>query len=465
MRSLQPLVAPRSLAVVGASASPTKSGGVLFKNLVDGGFAGPLHPINPRAGDILGRRAYPSLRALPEPVDLVFIVLPKAAVRAALEDCAASGARAACIITGGFAEAGEAGRREQDELAALVRAAGILTIGPNTIGTVNAECRLMGSFVPFPDWPAGPVSIFCQTGIFAGAAMLQLMSQTVQRLGVGKSIDAGNKIDVDEVDFLRFAGDDPTTRVIGLHIEDVREPDAFFPLAEQVGRTKPIVVLKPGRTPLGAAASASHTGARPTDDRQLDAAFHRHGLVRAADVEDFFGYLKAFAYLPVPRGRRVGVVTYSGALGVMAMDELADAGLAAASYAPPTLQAVSKVVFDWQPLLNPLDMWAAVDAAGPRAAHEVPLDAAMGDPGVDMVLAVPLTPVNADFPETREVFTRLRARHPDTPLAMVIVGGAVRERWLRDLEGLDVPVYPTTRAAVRALAAVARWAEHRAAGP
>ncbi|MDP3766938.1 MAG: CoA-binding protein, partial [Dehalococcoidia bacterium] len=205
MRDLTPLVAPRSVAVIGASSNPSKSGGVLFKNIVAGGFAGPVHPINPRAGEILGRRAYPTMRAVPEPVDLVFVVLPQGGVRAALEDCIASRARAACIITGGFAEAGEDGKRLQDQLRDLVRGAGLLTIGPNTIGTVNAECRLMGSFTPFPDWQVGPVSIFCQTGIFAGAAMVQLMAQPVQRYGIGMSVDAGNKVDVDELDFLRFA--------------------------------------------------------------------------------------------------------------------------------------------------------------------------------------------------------------------------------------------------------------------
>ena len=462
MRDLTPLVAPRSVAVVGASANAAKSGGVLFKNIVDGGFAGPAHPINPRASEILGRRAYPSVRAVPEPVDLVFIVLPKAGVKTALEDCVASGARAACIITGGFAESGPIGHAEERELRDLVRAAGLLAIGPNTIGTVNAERRMMGSFVPFPDWLAGPVSIFCQTGIFAGAAMVQLMAQPVQRFGVGTSVDAGNKMDVDETDFLGWAAADPTTRIVAFYIEDVRRPEEFFPLAARVARDKPVVVLKPGRTALGAQASAYHTAARPMDDAALDARFHASGMVRVADVEEFFGVLKAFAYLPPPRGRRLGVVTYSGALGVMAMDELVDAGLEAARYSAETLDRVKKVVYDWQPLANPLDMWAAIDAAGPRPAHEVPLDAALGDPAVDMVLALPLTPANADFPETREVFAGLRERHPGTPLAMVITGGAIRERWLRDVEGLGIPVYPTTRAAVRALAALARWAEHRA---
>src|SRR5262249_37188951 len=177
MRDITPVVAPRSVAVIGASSNTTKSGGILFKNIVDGGFPGPIHPINPRATEVLGRRAYASVKDAPGPIDLVFIVLPTAGLRAALVDCIAAGARAACITTAGFGEIGPAGRQEQDELADLVRRGNLLTIGPNTIGTVNAECRLMGSFVPFPAWQSGGVSLFAQTGIFAGAAMGQRMAQ------------------------------------------------------------------------------------------------------------------------------------------------------------------------------------------------------------------------------------------------------------------------------------------------
>src|SRR5262249_37732655 len=190
----------------------------------------------------------------------------------------------------------------------------------------------------------------------------------------------------------------PATTVIGFYIEDVRDPAAFFELAAAVTREKPIVVLKPGRTPAGAAASAYHTGAMPTDDAALDEAFRRAGIVRADDVDDFFGYLKAFSYLPRPRGRRVGVITGSGAIGAMAVDGLSATGLELAQYRPDTLTAIRKVVAEWSPLANPLDTWIAIDVAGPRVSVEVPFDAVMGDPGVDMVLGLLLTPPNADFP-------------------------------------------------------------------
>ena len=234
MRDITPLVAPRSIAVIGASANPTKSGGVLFNNLVKGDFQGPLYPINRTATQIMGKTAYPTLAELPEKVDLVYIVLPQQHVEDAVKQCVAAGARAACIITAGFSEASQEGRGAEQRLCEIARASGLLLAGPNTIGMVNAEVGMMGSFVNFPRWESGGVSFFTQTGIFTGAVMLHVMSGATQRLPVGKSIDVGNKVDVDELDFLHFVADDAATKVIGLYIESIRNPRAFFDKAREV---------------------------------------------------------------------------------------------------------------------------------------------------------------------------------------------------------------------------------------
>ena len=237
MRDITSLVAPRSIAVIGASANPSKSGGVLFDNLVKGKFHGPLYPINRTAAEIMGRKAYPTLAEVPEKVDLVYIVLPQQHVEAAVRQCVEAGARAACIITAGFSEASDKGRADEERLRAIARETGLLLAGPNTIGMVNAEVGMMGSFVNFPRWERGGVSFFTQTGIFTGAVMLHVMSAEVQRLPVGKSIDVGNKIDVDELDFLHYVAGDPGTAVIGLYIESIRRPAAFFDKAREVRRS------------------------------------------------------------------------------------------------------------------------------------------------------------------------------------------------------------------------------------
>jgi acyl-CoA synthetase (NDP forming) len=449
-RDIKPLVAPRSIAVIGASANPTKSGGILFDNLVKGNFKGPLYPINRSAAQILGRRAYPTLAEVPEKVDLVYIVLPRQHVEDAVEQCVAAGARAACIITAGFSEASQKGRGDEERLREIARASGLLLAGPNTIGMVNAEVAMMGSFVNFPRWEGGGVSFFTQTGIFTGAVMLHVMSGGSQRLPVGKSIDVGNKVDVDELDFLNYVADDPGTKVVGLYIESIRDPRAFFDKAREVRKTKPIVVLKPGRTRDGAKASASHTGSLASDDEMLDSALRQHGLARAEDEDDFLNALRALAMLPRPRGRRVAIATTSGALGVIATDLLAEGGLELASFAPATLAAMRSILPDWLDPANPFDFWIGIDVKGAREAHETGLTAVLADPNVDLVLCTLLAPGNADFAQFGELMRRLRATH-DKPMALVIYGGDAEARWTADLEGANIPVFKTTRAGARAL--------------
>jgi acetyltransferase len=453
MRDITPLVAPRSIAVIGASANPTKSGGVLFHNLCKGNFDGPLYPINRTAAEIMGRKAYPVLADVPEKIDLVYIVLPRQQVEEAVQQCVAAGARAACIITAGFSEASQQGRADEERLREIAQASGVLLAGPNTIGMVNAEIGMMGSFVNFPRWEGGGVSLFTQTGIFTGAVMLSVMSAPTQRLPVGKSIDVGNKVDVDELDFLEYAAADSATKVIGFYIESIRNPPAFLARARQVRRTKPIVVLKPGRTREGAAASAAHTGSPPAAD-ELDADLRKHGIARAEDEDDFLNALRALAMLPRPRGKRVGIATTSGALGVIASDLVAEAGLELAAFSPATLTRMRSILPDWLPPANPFDFWIGIDVKGAREAHQVGLTAVFADANVDLVLCTLLAPGNADFAEFGELMRGLR-RSYDKPVGVVVYGGEAQQRWTADLEGARVPVFRTTRAGARALALLA----------
>ena len=309
MQDITPLIAPRSIAVIGASSNPTKSGGVLFANLANGGFKGSLYPINRGATEIMGHKAYPLLSDVPEQIDLVYIVLPQAYVEEAIKQCVAAKARAACIITAGFSEASEKGRTDEDSLRKIASQSGLLMAGPNTIGMVNVDCGMMGSFVNFPRWEKGGVSFFTQTGIFTGAVMLHIMSAETQRLPVSKSIDVGNKIGVDEIDFLNFIKNDPATKVIGLYIESIRNPRLFLETAREVRKTKPIVLLKPGQTEAGARASTSHTGSLASDDKILDDGLRQYGIARAEDEADFLNALRAIVMLPKPKGKRVGIAT------------------------------------------------------------------------------------------------------------------------------------------------------------
>lgn len=451
MKDISPLVAPRSIAVIGASTNPTKSGGVLFGNLAKGTFQGPLYPINRGASEIMGHKAFPTLADVPGKVDLVYIVLPQQHVEDAVKQCVAAGARAACIITAGFSEASPKGRGDEDRLREIANASGLLLAGPNTIGMVNADVGMMGSFVNFPHWETGGVSLFTQTGIFTGAVMLHVMTSASQRLPVGKSIDVGNKVDVDELDFLEFVAEDPGTKVIGFYIESVRQPRLFLERARAVRQTKPIVMLKPGRTSDGAKASASHTGSLASDDEILDGALRQYGIARAEDEDEFLNALRALIMSPKPTGKRVGIATTSGALGVISTDLIVQNGLELAPFEPATLATMRTILPDWLEPANPYDFWIGIDVKGPREAHEVGLRAVFADPNVDLVLCTLLAPGNADFPDFGALVGQLRRTY-DKPVAMVIYGGDAGRRWTADLEGANVPIFRTTRAAVRALA-------------
>jgi acetyltransferase len=312
---------------------------------------------------------------------------------------------------------------------------------------------MMGSFVNFPSWENGPISLFTQTGIFTGALMRQIMDSEVQRLPASKSIDVGNKIDVHESDFLAYAANDPSTRVIGLYIESIVDLPRFVEQARMLRGVKPIVMLKTGRTAAGRVASAAHTGSPPSDDAAVRHALRDTGILRVDDEEDFVNTLRALAMLPKPKGKRVGIATTSGALGVISSDLVEEYGLELAKFEPATVDRMRTIVPSWLPPINPFDFWIGIDVKGPREAHEVGLSAVFADPNVDLVLCTLLAPPNADFPEMGELLRRLRREH-DKPVALIAYGSAAA-RWIREIEGANIPVFSTVRAGVRAMWMVA----------
>lgn len=455
---IRAVLEPKSIAVIGASSNPTKTGHMLFKNILVNGFPGPVYPINPTADEILGVKAYPDILSVPGDIDLAFFLLPGQFVHTLLEDCQKKGVKAVCIISAGFAEVGEEGRNAQEKLAALVKRTGVRCLGPNSIGIINMDQKLVGSFILFENWEDGPIALAGQSGIFAGAVADQIMSRAVQRIGIGKSVIFGNKLDLDESDFVEWAGADEKTSVIALHLEGMTDPRRFLSIVNKVKRDKPVIVLKPGRTEAGAKASASHTGSLALDDTIVEHAFRQYGVVRAEDLEEFVELMKAFSYQPAPKGNRVGIVTFSGANGVMASDELIEHGFEMAEFSAVSRARMKTFLPEWQPVLNPLDLWAALGVAGNRVVHEEGLLSVLGDENVDAVLVILLALANAEFDGMREVYARAKAEFPEKPVHTVILGGRVRDRWLSEIEGLNMPVFDTTRIAVKTLAAMRRWA-------
>ena len=450
---------PASIAIIGASSNPSKPGNVLLRNLIEGGFPGSIFGVNPKALEIDGVPCYSSIAEVPEPVDLAIIVLRRELVLDAVRHSAEAGVRGVAIIAAGFGEVGEWGKREQAKLADQIAETGISVVGPNTIGLVAMGGALRGSFVRFPNWQDGSIAIIAQTGVFAGSIAHAEMERSAQRLGIRATLSIGNRVGVSEIDLLGALAADEEVGVIGLYLESFADGRAFIERAANVNLQKPVVLLKPGRTSRGAKAAESHTGALATDDAVLTDVLGQHGIVRAQDEEEFVALLKVFSYGPLPRGDRVGIVTFSGAMGVLATDLAVDGSLEVVDYAKETIERLSALLPDWQPVQNPVDLWPAVDL-GPRQALVGSLGAALADPGVDQVVGILLAVPNAHFDGFRDAFRELRAAYPDTPLHLVMLGG-LREEWTQALDGFGIPVHPSVRVAVRAASAAAWYVNNR----
>lgn len=453
------LLEPRSVAVIGASQHAHKPGAVLLRSLIEGGFAGEVYPIHPRADEVLGQRAYPSVAEVPGQIDLAFIVLARESVRTAVQQCAEAGVGGVVIVSAGFNEADEWGVREQAAIAEILDRHDMQALGPNTIGLVTMGGRLRGSFVHFPTWNAGDIAMAAQSGVFAGSVAEEEIARRTQRLGVHASVALGNRIRTSETDLVRSFGDNPEVGVIGLYLESFADAEAFLRTAAEVKRRKPIVLLKGGRTRAGSLAAASHTGSLAADDAVVDQLLRQHGVVRAQGEDEFLALLKGFSYSPGTTGKRVGVVTFSGAYGVLACDHLDAAGLELPDYSEQTVSRFSELLPGWQRPRNPADLWPAIDV-DPRRALIDGLGAALADPGVDQVFGILLAVGNSNFPGMAEALAQLRREYPDKPIHLTITGG-YREQWLTALEGLSIPVYDSISLAVSVIRATAWYHEVR----
>jgi acyl-CoA synthetase (NDP forming) len=460
MNDISDLLEPRSVAVIGASSKPEKSGHVLLKSIIVNNYQGKIYPINPSADEIMGHKAYPSILDVPGDIDLVFFLLPGKYIADLFEHCKQKRVKAAVIVAAGFSETGEEGAEAEAKLRLLVEESGIRCIGPNTIGFINMQAHLVASFVLFTNWQDGPIALAAQSGIFGGAVADELMDRTVQRIGICKSVAFGNKIDLDETDFIEYAWKDSSTEVIALHLEGLKRLRPFLSLANKVKVDKPIIVLKPGRTDLGARASASHTGSLAVDDDLLDHAFRQYGLIRADDLSEFLDYMKAFSYQPLPTGNRVGVVTFSGANGVMASDELRQHGFELATFTDSTLKRIQEFLPPWQPPTHPLDLWATL-GAGNRLVHEEGILSVLNDENTDAVLVILLALANSDFDGMRDIYQAVRQQQPHKPVFTVILGGQVKQKWLGDIDGLNMPAFESTRRAIKSLQAMYWYSQIR----
>lgn len=457
---LKAIFAPRSVAVIGATARPQSLGRAVFANLLYAGYGGCAYPVNPGVKSVLGVRAYGSILEVPDDVDLAVIVVPAAAVCDTLEEAGRKGCRGSIVISAGFKEIGGEGGELERRLQEVARRHGIAVVGPNCFGVINTDPAVSLNATFSRSFPAaGRIAFVSQSGAL-GVAALEHAAQ--EKIGFSKFISIGNKADINENHVLAALADDEATDVILLYLEDLEDPKEFIDLARRVSEKKPILAVKSGRTKEGAKAAASHTGALAGSDETYDLLFTQCGVLRVETLEELFRLGMAFTHRPLPRGKRLAIVTNAGGPGIMATDAAVRHGLELARLDPATEARMRPHMSPAASLRNPVDLVGDADEARYREA----LAAVLDDDGVDEVIVIVVPQMNTDLGAMSRVVAGA-ARETDKPLFAVYMATGDIERPLRLLDEAGVLHYRFPEDAARALGAMAhyvRWRKRPHAG-
>jgi acyl-CoA synthetase (NDP forming) len=453
--AIERLVAPRSIAILGASSDRTKVGALPLHFLRKYGYAGRIFPVNPTSADIDGLVCYPSVKAIPETVDLLVVSVPAERVVRALEECERGKVTTALVLTSGYAEMGAEGEARQAELCRVAHERGIRLCGPNSVGSVNLWNAVVATISQAFDqtMEPGPIAFVTQSGALGTAVVAVGRAAGIK---VGHFISTGNEADLDFADFCEYFVDDPRTRVIAGYIEGVRDGRKFAAaLGHALRAGKPVVLLKVGRSAVGQAAARSHTGALVGADEVYRAVMAEHGAVRASSIEALIDCLKMFAAIPGEVSERLGLLSHSGGTGVLMADVCDDHGLRV----PPADEALRARLAQRLPayaaFANPIDMTANV-VFRPRLMVDC-LDDVLASPEFDAaLLSVNLIWRAAD--ELADALVELRARGAK-PFAVAWIG--MPERVADRLQAGGVPVYPDPVRSVQAMAAAVSWTRAR----
>jgi len=451
--SLECVLRPRRVAVIGASRTPNTIGHEIVANLVGYGFTGTVFPVNPKADSIRSLKTYPSIRAVPDPVDMAVITVPKQHVLAVAEECGQAGVKGLTVISAGFREVGGEGVERERQLMEVVRRHGMRMVGPNCMGVLNAdpEISMNATFAPSMP-PFGRAAFVSQSGAM-GLSVLDYAKE--YGIGINQFVSMGNKPDVSGNDLLLHWEHDPTVGLVLMYVENFGNPRKFLEIARRMTRTKPIIVVKSGRSKVGARAASSHTGALAASDTLVDAMLAQAGVIRAETVEELFDLAMAFSGERTPRSRRTAVVTNSGGPGILAADALERVAVELPELSPETVARLKPLFPEEASLRNPLDMIASATPAGYRAA----LDALLNDPHVDSALAIFVPPLGIKQADVAEAIASVAEAHLDKPVLAVLMGREGLPQGKAELHEVGVPAYIFPESAARALSALCRQRE------
>jgi len=448
---LDALLRPRAVAVIGASGKELSIGNRVIKNLIDFGFKGAIYPINPKADEIRGLKAYPSILDCPGEVDVVHMVIPAKFVPQAVEDCGKKGVKHIIINSGGFSETGPEGEAIEKDFLARAYKYGIRIFGPNCQGIINSDpdIRAYCNFT-FTKPDPGFISIVALSG-----GVAEVIHQAFSEMGVGTRIYAsnGNACDVTIPEIIHYLGEDEGTRVIVTYVEGLRDPANFMKTVQEVSAKKPILAMKAGRTLEGAKAAASHTGGLAKEDIATDLIFKKAGVVDFRDEGELIQAAVAFASQPVPKGNRVGIITNTGGPAVIATDILVGAGLTLPPLSEKTEAFLKEKLYPEASVRNPVDVLATANAAHYRAC----MDAMMEDDAFDAVFINFVTPFFVDNENIAREIVAV-SRQQKKPIVCNLMTD--RRQWtdvVRILQDGGVPCFSLPGAAARAISALARY--------
>jgi acetyl coenzyme A synthetase (ADP forming)-like protein len=450
--SMRALFEPGSVAIIGASRARGRIGSEILHNLVASGFTGRLYAVHPTAASLQGIPAFPRVTDIGGDVDLAIVAVPAPDVMGVVDDCIAKGVKGLVVISAGFAETGDAGRVLEAELLARVRRAGVRLVGPNCMGLLNTDpgVRLNATFSPvFP--PAGRVAMLSQSGAL-GLAILEQASRL--QIGLSTFVSVGNKADVSGNDLLQYWEQDPRTDVVLLYLESFGNPRKFSQIARRLGRRKPIVAVKAGRSGVGARAASSHTGALASSDDVVGALFRQCGVIRTDTMEALFDVTRLLSQQPVPAGRRVAILTNAGGPGILAADACEAQGLEVAALSPATSRALRAVLPAAASTANPVDMIASATAEH----YERALSTLLADDGIDSAIVIFIPPMVTSGEDVARAVRQAAAAHPRKTVLTVFMGSAPAAELLR-----PIPLFVYPEPAAAALAHVTRYGAWRAA--
>lgn len=452
---------PSSVAVIGASESEGSLGGQIIANLLHG-YQEPIYPVNPNYETIKGLRCFPTIDAIPGPVEMAIIIVPAPAVPGVLEACGRKGIYRVIIESAGFSEAGQKGKALQDKCTAIARLAGIRVWGPNCMGIVDIPGQRFFTFM-HPDiykvgLIPGRISMVVQSGMLTAGFLAELMGD--RAIGVAKACSIGNKSDVDECDILEYLLDDDETDAIALYLESIPRGRRFITLANQ--SRKPVVVLKGGKSSAGSRAALSHTSSLAGNARLQDSVLTSAGVTIAHDFQQMMELARALAMIPeTPPRCRTAIITISGGAGILSCDLLEEQGLAVAGLSLETKNELAAVFPDWFPVANPVDLYPAFALKGPLAAYDGAFKAVIKDPNVDVVFLHYFAGLYSSYgslPAMKEA-----AAKAGKVLIVWAIGLGDNLRALkRDCQKNGIPVHGELSRAVECLAAASRYQQQKA---